>query len=304
MKPLSFVLALAVSLLGCDDGPGKAWLVDRTRVLGARVALESDPTRASIAPGETARVEWLIASPGAQPRLSWSFAVCVPPAGNTALPRCDGPVLAFGSGTTEGATEPGMSVRVPSGGAIPEAAPELLVIAAFCESEVATLDARAFVATCAGGVEPLLASATMRLAAAGPNDNPSIADDAIRLDGVVVPPAVLEPSGAPCTPAPDRPFAAAGGGERAVVFRFRGDEREPGEALDLAHVVTAGKLDRERSSLEPDETVPRDVTIEWTPPPLEEVSDAGRLVEMFFVLRDGRGGTAYARRTICVRRSQ
>jgi hypothetical protein len=304
MKPLGIVLALAVSLLGCDEGPGKAWLVDRTRVLGARVALESDPARASIAPGETARVEWLIASPGPPPRLSWSFAVCVPPEGNSAAPRCEGPVVAFGSGITEGATEPRMMVPVPSGGAIPEAARELLVIAAFCESELATLDPRAFVATCSGGVEPLLASATMRLAAAGPNDNPSIADDAIRLDGVVVPPAVLRPSGAPCTPAPDRPFVVAGGGERAIVFRFRGDEREPEESLGLAHVVTAGKLERQRSSLEPDETAPRDVTIAWTPPSIEEVGEAGRLVEMFFVLRDGRGGTAYTRRTICVRRSQ
>jgi hypothetical protein len=297
-------MGVLLGFIACDDGPGKSWLVERTRILGARVSAENEPARASIAPGETARVDWLVAFPGAPPPLAWSFAACVAREGTFATPRCDGVVLASGSGRTIGPEQPRMSVTLAGGGVIGEATRELLVIAAFCEDTAALLDARTFTATCPGGSEPLLGTATVRLTAAGPNKNPEIAPDAIRLDGVVLPDAVISPSGAPCTPAPDRPIAAAGGGERHLAFRFRGDEREAGEVLALSHVVTAGELDRQRSSLEPEDSTPRDVTLPWTPPPIDQVGEGGRLVELFFVLRDGRGGTALARRTICVRRPE
>lgn len=302
MTASALVVALS-GFIGCDEGPGKAWLVERTRILGARVSAEIEPARASIAPGETARIDWLIGFPGAPPSLSWSFAACVAPDGNFAKPACSGVVIASGEGSTRGAEQQRMNVTTPAAGVVGDAPREILVIAAFCEGAAAVLDAHLFTATCTGGGgEPLLGTATVRLAAAGPNRNPEIARDAIRLDGVVLPDALPGPSGAPCTPAPDRPIAIAGSGERNIVFRFRGDEREAGEVLALSHVVTAGVLDRQRSSLEPEDPTPRDVTVSWTPPPIDQVGEGGRLVELFFILRDGRGGADMARRTICVRR--
>lgn len=46
----------AAMLAACGEGPGKAWLVDRPRVLGARVEAVADPERASVGAGERARL--------------------------------------------------------------------------------------------------------------------------------------------------------------------------------------------------------------------------------------------------------
>lgn len=305
MKRSTFSLLLfpvMLAMFGCDDQPGKSWLVNRTRILGARISAEREPARASVSPGETAFIDWLIPSPGLPPRLSWSFAACLPPEGTQADPRCEGALLTSGTGAAEPAVLPHMIMALPASGAIPSAAQEVLVIAAFCPSESATLDAPSFTATCAGGAEPLLGSVSVRLSAAGPNLNPVIADDAIRLDDVVIPPATLGPDGAACTPSPDAPFMAAGGGERDLGFHFSGTEREAGEELEISHVVTTGELKRQRDGLAPDEPAPKDVTVAFTPPAVSEVGEGGRLVEMYFVLRDGRGGMGFARRTVCVRR--
>jgi len=267
-------------------------------VLAARVSATADPARASIAPAEAMRVTWLVVGPTAPPLVSWAAAICVAPSGRVADPRCEGIAAPSATGTADGSGEIAMSLTAPATAAIGEAT-ELLVVASFCEGGAPALDPARFEASCVGGGEALLASVRVRLAGAGPNQNPEIAADAVRFGDAVVPPSNTHAPGAPCTPGPAAPFAKAGGGH-AFVFRLRGDEREPNETMLLTSVVSAGELDRAFSSIEPADPIPRDVTIPWTAP--GDVPDDGRLVEAFFVLRDGRGGSAFARRTVCVRR--
>lgn len=232
---------LSLLLLGaCGEGPGKSWLVDRPRVLGARAEAET--------------VTWLVAS--APNRTGWAFAACPKTEGTFTEPRCDSEIVASASGEATNTELVTMTT-----GVLPT---KTLVLAAFCADGPATLEPRGFTATCASGAEPLLASVET-----GASDNriPSLPDDAI-----VVPPC---------------------GGS----FQVRLDDamRDPGEGLLLAHFVSAGELDRTYSTLEADERGPKEVVVPWTAP-----ADA-RDVKVYFVLRDGRGGTAFATRTICKR---
>lgn len=250
MKRALCIAATVAAFAACDDGPGKAWLVDRPRVLGARF--------------EGSAVTWLVASPGAPPQFGWAFATCAAPSGNFASPRCDGPVATSGTGTADRE-----DVRMDVG-AVTETT---LVVAAFCGGGVpSSFDPRSFEATCASGAEPLLAS--VKGPAAG-NRNPPIADGAI-----VTPPACVRPEGP----------------EEQLGFRFEDAQREPGESLLLATFVTGGELDHTYAALESGEAAPKDVRVAWKPP-----ADEGE-VKVFFVLRDGRGGTTFVRRNVCVRR--
>lgn len=303
-----FALSVALPLLtwACDNEFTRGWLVDRTRVLGARVEAAAEPSRASLAPGERARVTWLVGAPNGTPSLAWTFAACPAPGGFLHDPRCASGAHATGHGRAD--TElVVMELDVPPADIVGDAQ-ELLVLAAFCEAGEPALDPVRFEGTCSGGGTALLASVNVRLAAAGTNANPEIAPGDVSLDGAPTAPATARPSGPPCTTTTESPVVVAGT-EHTLGFTFRGEEREaaPGsldgvEPLLVSHTVTAGKLDRQYSSLEPGEAAPKHVTVSWTAPPRDEVAEGGRLVELFFVLRDGRGGTAFTRRTVCVRR--
>src|SRR5262245_11711071 len=130
MKRAIATAMLSVSALACEDSIHAGWLVDRPRVLGARVSAVADPARAALGPGERGRIEWLVSAPEGAPKLSWTFAACVAPDGLYASPRCEAPIVAQGSGTTSSeliATE----LTVPSAEALGPAK-ELVVLAAFC----------------------------------------------------------------------------------------------------------------------------------------------------------------------------
>lgn len=232
------VLYSLLFLVACAEGPGKAWLVDRPRVLAART--------------EATSVTWLVAS--APSRMEWAFAACPAPQGNLTTIRCEGSLLASATGAVTGTEVVAMET-----GVLP---PKTLVLAAFCADGAAQLEPRAFTASCASGAEPVLASVTT---AESDNRAPVIADDAIVLPSCAGP------------------------------FTVRLDDslRDPGETLLLAHFVTSGELDRTYSVLEPNEAAPKTIEVPWSAPP-----DA-RDVKVYFVLRDGRGGTAFATRTIC-----
>ncbi|MBX3204302.1 MAG: hypothetical protein KF764_04500 [Labilithrix sp.] len=298
VAPLALGFAFA---FGCDDVDTKGWLVDRTRVLGARVEARGEPSRAAIAPGESMRVTWLVAAPNGTGHLEWAYAVCAAPIGNFPEPRCEGPVLATGAGASDGELV-AMDLDAPRAGDLEE----LQILAAFCEGGEATLDAARFEATCMGGAPARLAAGKIRLAVAGANQNPELASDAVLFDGATLGPSTLRPG--PCVADPEAP-AVAPGTKHAFVLRFRGDERERVEgaaggleSILASHVVTAGTLKRQYSMFEPEDPAPKEASIEWTAPAEDQVAVEGRLVEIYFVLRDGRGGAAFGRRTVCVRR--
>lgn len=293
------LLALAFAF-GCEEVDTKGWLVDRTRVLGVRVEAAAEPSRASIVPGEPMRATWLVAAPGGTGRLGWAYAICAPPLGNYPEPRCPDVVLASARGSSDGELVT-MELDAPPAAAV-AADVELSILAAFCEGGEASLDAARFEATCAGGATARLAAGKIRLAAAGANQNPEVAPDAILFDGAPLAPSTLRAG--PCEGDPAAPVAGPGT-KHAFALRFRGDERESSadglEDVLASHVVTAGTLKRQYSMFEPADPAPKEVSVEWTAPPSEELGAGGRLVEAYFVLRDGRGGAGFGRRTVCVR---
>lgn len=77
-----------------------------------------------------------------------------------------------------------------------------------------------------------------------------------------------------------------------------GVAREP---LRLSFFASAGELPRQFAVVEaadPAET--SEVTMAWTPPPVEEVPPEGLTVRIVIVARDLRGGVDFTSRTLCV----
>ena len=296
---LLFIAAAAMANVGaCDDSIHKGWLVDRPRVLGARVSATAEPARASLAPSERASITWLVAVPEGAPKRAWAFAACVPPAGNFAEPKCEAPVIASGSGTATGESI-AMDLVVPPAAALGDAT-ELLVLAAFCDDGAPALDARAFTARCASG-EPLLSSLVVRLASAGPNANP--APPSMRIGDANFPADDRAVAGGPCDGAPDAPKVEAGGPAVDFVYVFSGAEREPNESVTMSTIVTGGELDRQYWTFDREESAPKELRIPWTPPARDRVGGAGQIVRFYALLRDGRGGASFSRFAICVRPS-
>lgn len=269
------VACAAMTLAACGDPVGRAWLVERPRVLGARVSAAGDPERSSLVPGERGRLEWLVADTDGAARVAYSFATCARPEGNWASPRCEA-VMAAGAGASDNGGAAAFDVEAPAG-----FEGDMMTLVAFCTQGEPALDARAFSGSCAGGGEPLLASAIITVSRAAANRNPVLRSDSILLDGA----AMTEP----CLPVLP--------GDHTLAVRLSGDEREAGthgaETLLLSHVVTAGTLDRQYSVLEPGEAMPREFAVAWSLAALTAPA------HVFVVLRDGRGGTAFARRTVC-----
>jgi hypothetical protein len=292
------IAAATTALVGCEDSIHRGWLVDRTRILGARTFAMADPGRASLEPGELARIDWLVAAPEGLPALAWSFAACAAPEGNFPEPKCDAALLASGSGAATGEII-AMDFEVPPAAALGNAT-ELLFLAAFCADGAPALDARAFAATCASG-EPLLASMMVRLASAGANQNPP--PPSVSLGNVVLPEGDPAAPGAPCDAAPAAPAFAAGGPTVDLVYVFDGTEREPNESMMLSTVVTGGELDRQYSAFDAEEAPPKEVRVPWTPPTQDGLAAAGRIVRFYVFLRDGRGGASFGRFSVCVRPS-
>lgn len=301
------LLALAstiASAAGCDDNINKGWLIDKTRVLGAQVSAESEPTRASLSAGERATVTWLVASPGAPPKLAWAYALCAPPEGNYASPRCEGPALGSGSGEGDAELVP-MDLVVPPAEAITNV-PVLMMLTAFCPNGgTTTLDPQAFTATCSAGGGAILASTLIDVTALETNHNPVIADDAVSITGgAKLLPASSGVAGSPCTPSNEL-IGVPADTKPDVIYQFRAQDREdfPAspdkvEALQLSAFTTSGEFDRQYAALDPTEGLPKDATIEWD---IGGAPAEGRLVRFYFVLRDNRGGMGFAMREACVR---
>ena len=268
---LVLVLVLAPAS-GCDDGLTKGWFVDRPRVLGVRIEASVDPGRSTLAESEAGQLIWLVGSPAGTGRLTHTWAACLRPPGNFPEPQCEGPVLASGAGMSEGSlvTAP---FTMPAVGD----AKEVLVLAAFCTEGTPTLDPMGFQASCANG-PAILASALVRTEPT----NRSPAPMGVLFDGQLVLAGACAAIVVPGT-------------KHDVQVLFRPEDREDGETMIASHVVTGGQLDRQYSAVEPLEPLPKEAKVPWTAP--TEVRD----VELFIVLRDGRGGTSFARHVLCVR---
>jgi len=305
---LAAAAALMLAAGACQSDLDPGWLVYRDRVLGARVETAADPRVASPAPGDAAVVRWVMAAPpGAAQDRSWTFVLCpaAPYAGG--IESCGGP--AFTSFAGRGPS-PAVAFEVPPAEAL-KTTDHLALIGAVCSGGEPSVDPTSGVVSCGGGLVHQVALG-IGLASDEPNHNPVLGDDRIAFDGRSWP----APAGDACSEGA-APRVAADGAVHTIELTLRGSDRDTyttatgnppravsvRESLQLSHFATAGELERQYSVVERnDDRDSTAVSIEWIPPPAEEVPAGGLPVNLTFVVRDLRGGLDAATRTLCVTR--
>jgi hypothetical protein len=288
--------------------------LERPRVLGVRVELAADPTRASPAPEETATLRWLVASPE---DLEWSGAIaaCLAAPTQTGVPRCAGEPFAFAQ-STEPSLEPTMAITLPPAAAFEGSTGQVLLLGSLCAGGTPTLEGCDEDAT---DGEVVFFDFPASLGDAPPNRHPSIADETFTYDERAWASPPLDVPSVGCAARPDDdalPHVPWRAEEDApiVAMTTRPEDREPylelvfGEAtptlvesreeLTVALVIGAGELPRRQTVIFDDAAL--DVTIPWTHPPREEVPADGLTVELIAIARDGRGGMDWTRRALCL----
>jgi hypothetical protein len=317
LRPFIIVVAgtiIAILLAaGCSNDLPVASVLERTRVLGARVEVASDPGRAEVAPGEAATVAWLVAGPSAPASLDWAFALCNTATTNTTCADAPQPV-ATGSGTP-----------VVAGFTTPDAATlgtELLplMIGAVCADGTLGFDPGSQLATCSGaGASGTTVNFVVPVTPDGatPNRHPVLANDVLQLGGVDWDPATATAvaAGDACDASTGLPVVSATpAGKDAVKQEIRivsdGDDREtytPAgattaqlEELQISNFTTAGKFDSSYAAIFSTDTRPdADVIVKWAPPAAADVPGGGEVVVFYFVVRDLRGGLDWTSRALC-----
>lgn len=297
-------------LAGCGPTFDPASLITTTRVLGAQVAVEDAPDRASPRPGETADVTWLITSPDTTPPLGWAFALCTPGTvgGKTAL-GCESAPLALFQGT---AAPPRIAIPVPAADAL-GGATSVILYGEICPGggSMPMFDPQSGIPGCTGGGGTTASLVISLQQGDDANHNPT-ADRAFTFDGQAWP--ALAADGDPCVMGP---WVSAGTTGHIIGNRTDGSDREPytavasdsplstatptRESLQISQFTTAGKLKSQYAFVEStDANAATTVDVTWEAPKAAEVPAAGLPVTFTFVVRDNRGGLDWTTRAACV----
>jgi hypothetical protein len=304
---LRALLASGLALVAgaCDeiDLP-KSWAIAYPRVLAQRSEVVGDETRATPAPGESLRVRVLIAGPEPIERLSYVVVACPTVRTNGELPECSAePLIALDGvlGEDEPFTdELALELQLPDEDAL-QGVDELLIAGSACTDGDARGPGDPRAGECKGSDEPALTWAgNVRLARRerDHNHNPELRDEAIAFDGEVWPTAVPpdQDEGTVTVIADGEPHQIEVSLGESGRERFDG---EPEELL-LSHFTTAGPLERRFSVLEAGDPDDRALSVEWrSPRPPPDVKPPAS-AKLYFVLRDQRGGVAFARRTAAI----
>ncbi len=303
-------IAAMVLAVGCSNDLPVASVLERTRVLGARVEVAADPGRAEVAPGEAASVAWLVAGPSAPATLDWAFALCTTGGADCA----DAPQpIAAGSGAP---------VVVPF--TTPDAAAlgtDLLplMLGVVCADGTVGVDPNAPLPTCTGpgaSGTPVRFTIPVTPDGATPNRHPVFTNDVIELEGAAWDPATATAAtGDACDATTGLPVVTATAVGAAVVQQHirivsDGDDREPFtpegaaaaqlEELQISNFTTAGKFESSYAAIFATDTRPdADVTVKWEPPKAVTVAAGGQVVTFHFVVRDLRGGLDWTSRALC-----
>lgn len=304
---------------GCADDFDPPSLVARTRVLGARVEVSGAPERATPTPGEEATVTWLVTSPGAPPAVGWAFVLCAAdPLGGLG---CGGPPLAKAVGAT---SPPRLTFAAP--GTAGATLTRFTVFGYVCVDDDPIVDARGVPTGCGGDARqtggPTPERAARETAVSAPvwvadaahtNRNPAT-EGALTFDGAAW--AAQGSAGDACVLGPR---VAAGSKkhelgltvaetDRETYDVLQGDPPRPSatrETLELSLFATSGKMRTPFLFLEgEDTTVAPTAATTWDAPAAEDLpaGDGDIAVAFTFVLRDGRGGTSWTTRSLCVTR--
>jgi len=289
----------------CDDPLVDPAVVAGPRILGARVrALGTGGAEPGA--GESATIDWLVASNDSG-SYSARLLFCVGEPTSLGAPRCLGP--AFEERTLEGAFGEPLTLEfsVPT-----ELMPGESWLAWFgsCESGEVSFDPASSEFRCADASLSLSGSYRGRIPVGAPNSNPSLVDDLLSIDGAPWLPSDAEPSlGATCA---DSVLPRLVAGVAANIhFELGGDDRDalestpgtyaahPRESLVYTHLFSRPGLDRAFSAIDFDsDALGFDVTLQPSPTPVPDAF--GETVELYWLVRDERGGVDWTRRRGCL----
>ncbi len=281
MRTALFFLLMASLLAGCADELTPVSRIERARVLGARVDIDGDATRATPNAGETATVSWIVATPDGEPAdLAWAFVAC------TERGCHDQP---FATGGGSGAA-PSLEMTVPA-----DASGPLWIAGVVCERGTPAYEPGATLPTCTGD-DAIATPVELEIDVATGNHHPTAG--AFAVGGATW-------TGTTCDDAP-----ALHATKSIEIVWIASDDREAfagvdgtptREALVLAAFATAGEMDDHFAAIEAtDDDLER--TLTWKPPVADEIPADGLPVHFTFVVRDGRGGIAATTRTLCLTR--
>lgn len=278
---------------GCDEPLKSVELIQEPRVLGARVEVVGDATRAAPAPGESATVSFLVAAPQLQPSLGFAFAVCSAAPRRGGRAACETEPFALVSSADGQAASAGITFDVP---ADLDPSGRLALLGIICPDGSPSADGT----TCDGESQGTPVQLELELAHDDDvNSNPELQPDSIAFDDVIWPEQ----------PAVEGECAGLGfvevavGSEHRIAVQLDESDRDPlprpskldpsRESLQLAHFATSGDLSRAFDTIAWD-TNELDREVTWTAP-----AEPG-LARFWLVLRDFRGGSAFVERAVCV----
>lgn len=291
-------LALCCALFcvaGCDDPLSPVEAIDGSRILAAKVEVAGEPARASPLPGEDVTVRWLVVAPDPAATFAYRFDACVATDSSNDLAECAGAPLATAESVEPVAEPPVVAFTTPSD---VSSGARLAVRGGVCAAGVALAgDAGT---ACSDGSRLLAASDDFFTDDGGaPNTNPTLAE--ISLNDLV-----LGPETATSTDCATLPSVALGAGAQTLGVKLDPSSRDPlpqansadppRESLLLSYFVTRGNLDHAFSAIESD-APDASGSVSWTPPPH---ADEPTLARFVFVVRDGRGGSDFTERRLCV----
>jgi len=294
---LLLMLLLAMGQVGCAEELDPPSLIERVRVLGARVEVEGRPDEATPRPGEQVKVTWVMAAPGDVPPVGWAFTLCQ---GQSLA--CTGEPLAI----VQGQGAPEFVLKIPE----QVEGSELTLYGQICTASDPLIDAATGQPGCSMGGDGTTASVAIRLqggAAGNLNLNPSL-NGLMWFDDVVWNASAETCDGLPKVAAgtkKHRVRIATVGSDRQVFEALTGDPpalKTLREHLQISQFTTAGKFNRSFSFVESDEGDAPITEFTWDAPELKEVPEAGMVVRFTFVVRDLRGGLGSSGRSACVTR--
>ena len=301
---LALVLVAAMST-GCVDDLPEQWQLEDHRLLAARWNPNDASDRAWVRPGELGAMEFFFVDPPRRPTEgTWGLVFCDGTVAPTGEAFCLTDEVDLRLETTPQSTVPPFAIDVPPD----PRGTDLVALGVFCSGPdgdtipVPAIQADELVERC----EPTIGDIN-RFQFAVPyeqggetNVRPSFERAVVSIDGVLDfwPAASSEPE---CEgPTPTRPVIRAASPPVDLVVVADAADREALpedgglEDLTFGHVASAGTLDRFFSVI--DDRTP-EVRVEWEPP---ASVPPGGLVRFAFVVTDGRAGTDWIVRELCI----
>jgi hypothetical protein len=288
------IACLALAVAGCDEEPPDVAVIDKTRVLAARVEVDGEPSRASPFPGESLSVTLLVVTPDPEPAIAFSLSACVAADSVTDLVSCEGEPLARAASLEPVQGAPAIAFQAPE---MPGQSGRLAVLGAVCPAGVPLPSEDA--AACADGSWLLGVTADFPMDGTGaPNTNPAFVS--YSLDG-----AELAPESAGASDCNELAEVRSGSTGHALRVELDPNSRDSlpvdassdtaRESLLISWFTTSGELDHAYSSI--DSTAADSfATAAWDAPGVAAPTPA----RLFAVVRDGRGGSDFLERRVCV----